>query len=193
MVHTVSQDIEQVWPTVISWGLRWIYLSSREMVPPGEYDSPWQLLHDAATKTTLQYVNISALSIRKAHPVWLYVAPNTKNVGRARIKSKLMLQSSRSKFSTLDVDQTCMLCNSDPEDTEHFLVHCSALQETRDSFLPAVLSHIELPLRGQMARDPVALTQCILRLILVVLRAFYRRIKYTSGNSTPGFYVIICM
>ena len=115
----------------------------------------WQesLLHDAATKSTLQYVNITALSIRKAHPVWFYVAPNTKDVGRARIKSKLligtyMLQSNRSKLNKLDVDPTCMLCNSGPEDTEHFL--------------PTVLSHIETPLRGLLTRDPVVLTQCIL-------------------------------
>ena len=108
----------------------------------------------------LQYVNISALSIRKPHPVWLYVAPTTKDVGQARIKSKLligtyMLQSCRSKVNKLDVDPTCMLCNSGPEDAEHFLVHCSALQETRDRFLPTILSHIEPPLQGLLARDLV--------------------------------------
>ena len=85
---------------------------------------------------------------------------NINDVGRARIKSKLligtyMLQSSRSKFNKLDVDPG-------PEDTEHFLVHCSSLQETRDRFLPTIISHIEAPLRGHLACDPAALTHCIL-------------------------------
>ena len=107
------------------------------------------LLSDAATKSTLAHIHISALT-------------------RARIKSRLLtgtytLQSSRAKFNKNSVDPTCPLCHTGTEDVTHMLIMCSALQDTRLRLLPNLLELvIDTTAREELVRNPVALTFAIL-------------------------------
>ena len=126
------------------------------------------LLSDAATKSTLAHIHISALTMNHPHPVWHYVAPNMRDTSRARIKSRLLtgtytLQSSRAKFNKNSVDPTCPLCHTGTEDVTHMLVMCSALQDTRLRLLPNLLELvIDTTAREELVRNPVALTFAIL-------------------------------
>ena len=46
-----------------------------------------------------------------------------------------ILQSTRAAFNQNAVDPTCMLCGQAPETVEHFLVECSALEDTRQPII----------------------------------------------------------
>ena len=65
---------------------RWRYLVKKTI------QDHWEnaLLSDAATKSTLAHIHISALTVNHPHPVWHYVAPNMRDTSRARIKSRLL-------------------------------------------------------------------------------------------------------
>ena len=87
-------------------------------------------------------------SFRKPHPVWAATQCDTRDVTKARLKAKLltgtyMLQSKRAKFNKTEVDPTCKLCHSQPEDTEHFLLTCPALEGVRRGYLEAISSLLQ--------------------------------------------------
>jgi hypothetical protein len=60
---------------------------------------------EAYTKSTLKYLNIDNMEIRKTHMVWESAGYETMSVSKAMIKVKLLLgtyilQSNRHKFNT---------------------------------------------------------------------------------------------
>ena len=61
-------------------------------------------------------------------------------IRKAGIKARLMtgtyvLQSNRAKFNQYKVNPTCLLCELEPEDQEHFLLRCQSLSEIRGPFI----------------------------------------------------------
>ena len=68
-----------------------------------------------------------------------------RDVTRLNTKLKLVtgsyvLQVNRACFSQNQVNRTCMICNTDDETTEHFLLTCNALAETRRPMLDRLVS-----------------------------------------------------
>ena len=50
-----------------------------------------------------------------------------------------VLQTNRASYSQNACDATCLLCGDDDETLNHFLLECSALEETRRPILQEVL------------------------------------------------------
>ena len=81
---------------------------------------------EISTKSSLKYLNCDILSVGNPHPVWASVRSNIKDRRRAELKVKLLtgtytLQANWANFNQYAVDPTCKLCDSEPEDREHFL------------------------------------------------------------------------
>ena len=100
-----------------------------------------QLQLEGAQKSSLQNLDISKTSFRHPHAVWTTTSCEVKDVTKARVKAKLLtgsypLQTNTAKFNKSEVDPTCKLCNSSPEDTYHFLLACPALEDRRKKFYP---------------------------------------------------------
>ena len=63
---------------------------------------------------------------------------------KAAIKARLLtgtytLQANRHRFNQHEIDATCELCKLEPEDREHFILHCKTLSEVREKHLPKLL------------------------------------------------------
>ena len=129
-----------------------------------------ELRNDAASKSSLKYLNINACKIGTVHPTWDTVESNQRDVYRATIKTKLLtgtynLQGNRAKFNQFNIDPTCLLCDGDPETREHFLVCCPKLQQQREPFLKQLEAECENMYPGSWANiaiSPTSLTQLIL-------------------------------
>ena len=63
---------------------------------------------------------------------------SVRDANRIAVKLKLVsgtyiFQANRANFNQNEVDATCLLCNTEDEDIEHFLLRCSVLDEIRNS------------------------------------------------------------
>ena len=144
---------------------RWRYLVKSTI------QKHWQesLLHDAASKakSSLRHVHVPSLRLGSIHPVWHYVKCQMRDINRGRIKAKLLggtytLQATKARFNASEVDATCQLCQSDPEDTEHFILSCPAHAAVRQSLLPQLQSEVPTNIWKNLASEPAAFTSCIL-------------------------------
>lgn len=134
-----------------------------------------ELLRDAQTKSTLQYVNLNITPpFSRPHAVWDGVASNVTDVRRASLKTRLMtgrltLQTNRATYSKHTVSATCPLCHQAPEDRQHFLLACSTLDTTRQPIIRNIfrdipsLSSLESQELFQAILDPshVQVTDCV--------------------------------
>ena len=98
------------------------------------------LTSQAMNMSTLEWLILHPSWIGKPHPLWLACRGNTFQVQAAATRGRLLtsrypLQQYRVRFTRQDSDPTCPLCNSEPEDAEHFLVRCTALRGTTDALL----------------------------------------------------------
>jgi hypothetical protein len=98
------------------------------------------LKEKAYTKSTLKYLNIDNMEIRKTHMVWEAAEYETMSVSKAKIKVKLLLgtyilQSNRHQFNKYEVRPDCPLCNSGDEERKHLIVICYKLMEVRQKFI----------------------------------------------------------
>ena len=111
-----------------------------------------QLQLGGAQKSSLQNLDISKTSFRHPHAVWTTASCEVQDATKARVKAKLVTGSyplqtnkaNKAKFKS-EVDPTCKLCNSSPEDTYHFLLTCPALEDRRKKILPTVSSTYPRP------------------------------------------------
>ena len=95
---------------------------------------------DAAGKSSLRFLNSSSFTIGQVHPLWKTLSSNPREVVKAAIKARVLtgtyvLQANRAKFNQFEVDPTCQLCKSGPEDRLHFILHCQALDDVRQKYL----------------------------------------------------------
>ncbi len=129
-----------------------------------------KLRQDAASKSSLKYLNTNSCKIGSIHPIWDTVELNQRDVYRATIKVKLLtgtynLQGNRARFNQFDIDPTCLLCSSEPETRGHFLVSCHVLHQQRSVFISQLETECEKLHPGcwsSVAADPASLTQLIL-------------------------------
>ena len=75
--------------------------------------------------------------------VWDSIQPNLQDVKRGHTKARLltgtyMLQSTKYKFNSSEVDPKCPLCRLESEDLQHFILRCPALAEARDRYFPLI-------------------------------------------------------
>ena len=99
------------------------------------------------SKSTMQFLDIQQQPFRNPHQIWKLVPNNTLDIKKeAEIKAKLLtrtytLQSDRAKFGVITND-ICMLCKSNKEDTEHFLLICPFLEKVREKHLSILFTYI---------------------------------------------------
>ena len=99
------------------------------------------LKEEAEEMSSLCYLNISACSTNTVHPVWTGLSCPL-SIKKATIKALLLTQ--RYPLSTCRVAgarqrEKCPLCNEDPEDTIHFLLHCPTLATTRAPYMHKIM------------------------------------------------------
>ena len=78
------------------------------------------------------------MSKLESHHIWSSVR-NIYDSRRAQIKCRILtgtyiLQSNRAVFNQYAVDPMCKICESGPENRQHFLVECQPPQEVRQVF-----------------------------------------------------------
>ena len=91
---------------------------------------------------SLKYLRIDACSTNAIHPIWQDLTCSL-SVRKASIKAQLLTQ--RYPLTTCHTAgngqrKLCPLCEEDPEDTVHFLLHCQALAKTRYPYLVRILN-----------------------------------------------------
>ena len=89
----------------------------------------------AALYPSLKYLKTDSYVPGKKHPV-IQEAHGVRDISRIHTKVRLLtgvyvLQVNRSAFNQNQVNPTCLLCKEDGETTEHFILHCSALNHVR--------------------------------------------------------------
>ena len=98
------------------------------------------LKNEMKSQPSAKYVNPHACSFYQPHNIWSMTSPKARDVTRAMLKVKILLgvynlEGKRAKFKKQNLDGTCPLCHTDIETREHFIINCSALQSTRESYL----------------------------------------------------------
>ena len=96
----------------------------------------------------MQYLDIKDKPIGKKCQVWKFVPNNTLEVKKGEFKARLVtrtytLQTDRAKFTGTNETETCLLCKSSAEDTNHFLLECTALQQERERHLTVLKSYVK--------------------------------------------------
>ena len=146
------------------------FIAIRKLLIKYDLPHPWDLLDDPPTKTrwkatvnksvneywcitirenaalcpSLQYLNTEDYMPGGKH--WLIQhTREVREVTRLKTKLKLVtgsyvLQVNRACFNLNQVNRSCMICNTDDETTEHFLLTCDALVETRRPMLDRLVS-----------------------------------------------------
>ena len=146
------------------------YIAIRKLLIKYDLQHPWDLLDDQPTKTRwkatvnkgvneywcstmrekaalcpfLQYLNTEDYMPGRKH--WLI--QHTKEVREVTsLKTKLklvtgsyVLRVNRACFNQNQVNRICMICNTDDETIDHFLLNCNALAETRRHMLDRLVS-----------------------------------------------------
>jgi hypothetical protein len=90
----------------------------------------------SAGKSTIRYLIPRTKENGTVHNVWKNAGMNRIAIMKASTKAKLLsgtyiLQQTQSKFKKRQISAICLMCNSDIEDTPHFLMKCPSLERTR--------------------------------------------------------------
>ena len=102
---------------------------------------------------SLSYLNKNACSVGTVHPVWKCGSDPLQTL-MASTKAKLLTQRyplTTSHTAGKNKSDLCPLCHIAPEDMEHFLLHCTALEHTRNAFkyvLKKLASDLKLDNKG---------------------------------------------
>ena len=92
--------------------------------------------------TSLRHLHAGEFRYGRRHPV-IRTIGNAREIPRITTKLKLVtgtyiLQCNRSAFNQNEIEPTCLLCKTDIENTEHFLLCCPALHSARQSILDII-------------------------------------------------------
>lgn len=136
-------------------------------------DSYWndRLQEDATDKSSMNHMNTNEMRVGKTHQVWSTLSTNCREITQAGVKARLLtntyvLQSNRAKFNQYKVDDTCLLCENEPEDRCHFLLRCSALEAPRTHHLKQLMEIVVNESSAEEASIIVNNQQLTLQLIL---------------------------
>ncbi|VDI29779.1 Hypothetical predicted protein [Mytilus galloprovincialis] len=128
-------DLKDQLPSKLSWKCK-----AREAI-----NNYWKvnLQRDANSKTTLKFLCIPNLDIGKPHTIWNSLPPNIGELRKATIKARLctgtyIFQSQKARFSNMNLDATCPICQLEEEDIIHFLTRCPVLEGIRRESLSVI-------------------------------------------------------
>lgn len=128
-------DLKDQLPSKLSWKCK-----AKEAI-----NSYWKvnLQRDANSKTTLKFLCIPNLDIGKPHSIWNSLPPNIGELRKATIKARLctgtyIFQSQKARFSNMNLDATCPICQLEEEDIIHFLTRCPVLEGIRRESLGVI-------------------------------------------------------
>ena len=96
------------------------------------------------SKTSLGILEIQQNPLDEPRLIYKHVGSNPHDVEKAVIKARLLtgtytLQANRHRFNQYEVDKTCEPCSID---TEHFILHCTALQEARNKHIAKLIPNL---------------------------------------------------
>ncbi|KAK3088432.1 hypothetical protein FSP39_019152 [Pinctada imbricata] len=99
-----------------------------------------KIMSSAGSYSSLRHLDPSSYKPGKIHPIATTENPTNRDITRLAVKLKIvtgtyLLQCNRAAFNHQDSDPTCLMCKSEPETAEHFLLRCERLAETRDPLL----------------------------------------------------------
>ena len=102
------------------------------------------LVEEAQTKSILSNCFLGNLGVGNTHMVWDSIQPNLQDVKRGHVKlrsltSTYMLQSTKFKFNSSEVDPKCPLCRLESKDLQHFILRCPALAGVREHHFPSLI------------------------------------------------------
>jgi hypothetical protein len=121
---------------------------------------------ESRNMSSLRHLNNNSVSFKQAHHVWRIPRPNMHSVDHARIKARLItgtytLQANRARFE-MDVNPTCLLCNTEPETCIHFVSVCPALHDRRLCLLAALTPFLKEESMSILEEQPATMTQLVL-------------------------------
>ena len=69
---------------------------------------------------------------------------NPREVTEAIVKARILtgtytLQANKHRFNQFEIEPTCLLCGSAPENRSHFLLHCPSLNHVRSRILDGIV------------------------------------------------------
>ena len=107
-------------------------------------DSHWNqtLCDQAASMTSLQYINIEQCDISTPNPVWQNVR-SPMDIMKATVKAQIMVQRyplATSHTAGSRKSPLCPICGKEPEDTMHFLLQCDTLMSVRRPYLKHIFN-----------------------------------------------------
>ena len=121
-------------------------------------------------KSTIRYLIPRTKENGTVHNVWKNAGMHRIAIMKASTKAKLLsgtyiLQQTQSKSKKRQISAICLMCNSDIEDTPHFLIKCPSLERTRQPFIDkikALLNTVDKELYKSIYKNDIRLTQLIL-------------------------------
>jgi hypothetical protein len=105
------------------------------------------ILGEKENKSSLKVMSKTLCQFGKPHSTWSFVRDNPTDVQKAAIKTRILtgcytLQANRSKFNQHEVDPTCPICKSAPEDRKHVILQCSSIERIRGKYLSKIINFI---------------------------------------------------
>ena len=90
-------------------------------------------------KKSLKYLNPKSVVVGIPHICWSSVRYNIRDNRRAEMEVKILtgtyiLHTNRASFNQYSVDQTCKVCQEEPEDRAHFIARCESLDHVRQPY-----------------------------------------------------------
>ena len=120
-----------------------------------------KLQDEAQQMSTLAYLKLDASDLGKLHSTWLELH-NKLDIRKASVKAQLLVQRyplSGNHTAGERKSTQCILCHQCEETTAHFLLHCSALYQARQLYLPRILDSLR---RYRISVDPPNLVLILL-------------------------------
>ena len=121
---------------------------------------------NALLYSSLHYLQVADYQYGKRHPV-LQAIGNAREIPRIAIKLKLVtgmyiLQTNRAAFNQNQIKSTCLLCNTEDETMEHFLLSCTALHSVRQPIVDIIKESLTTLHEAQLVRTTSDLLQIVL-------------------------------
>lgn len=96
---------------------------------------------------SLIYMNSDFVRLGKLHPVLQNSSGSARENTRFPVKLKIItgsyiLQTNRAKFNGNEISSTCLLCGTDAETVEHFILICPVLDDVRNPVLNQLIKEL---------------------------------------------------
>ena len=146
---------------------------------------------EVSEKSTLKYLQLQENPSKVPHQVWAGSKHSPFASQKAIVKAKLLtgtlrLQANRAKFNSHEVDPTCKLCKGGPENEQHFVLECPALEEKRKPYKEKTKYTLEQVFSQEQSNEIINSSEKLLQLYLDCTTMFdkHNRKKYNHSVTT---------